>query len=281
MDSLNIFEYSDYRQYLKDHYELQKSFDPQFTYRYIAERVGFKSAGHFTQILKGLINISSSMAASFIDFLKLNKREADYFELLVRFDQAKTHTEKRRYFEQMTKFKELKIATLDPSQYEYYDKWYYVAVREVLSCCPFKGDFAALAKKVKPSISPSEAKKAIVLLERLGLIKKDSDGIYKKTTASVSAVPLGGSIAITNQALQTMRLAQEALDRFPKDQRSISGVAFSVSRKTFESLQEEIRNFRKRILDLAQADSHPEAVYQFNVQVFPLSAPPEKTEEHP
>jgi uncharacterized protein (TIGR02147 family) len=281
MDFINIFEYSDYRRYLKDHYELQKSLEPQFTYRYIAERVGFKSAGHFTQILKGLINLSSSMVARFIDFLRLNKKEADYFELLVRFDQAKTHAEKRRYFELMAKFRELKIATLDPLQYDYYDNWYYVAVREVLSYYPFKGDYAALAKKVKPSISPREAKKAIALLERLGLIKKDSDGIYKKTVAAVSAVPLGGSIAIANQALQTMRLAQEALDRFPKELRNVSGVAFSVSQKTFEDLQEEIRNFRKRILELAQSDPHPDAVYQFNVQLFPLSDSPEKKEVQP
>jgi uncharacterized protein (TIGR02147 family) len=281
MDCKNIFEYSDYRRYLKDYYEVQKSLDPQFTYRYIAERVGFKSAGHFTQILKGLINLSSSMVAGFIDFLSLNKKEADYFELLVRFDQAKTHAEKRRYFEQMAKFRELKIATLDPLQYEYYDNWYYVAVREVLSYYPFKGDYRALAKKVKPSISPREAKKAITLLERLGLIKKESDGIYKKTAAAVSAVPLGGSIAITNQALQTMRLAQEALDRFPKELRNVSGVAFSVSQKTFEDIQEEIRNFRKKILTLAQADSNPDAVYQFNIQLFPLSDILEKKDVQP
>lgn len=271
MDCINIFEYSDYRRYLKDYYEARKSKEPQFTYRFIAECVGFKSAGHFTQIIKGLINLSSSMVAGFIDFLNLNKKEADYFELLVRFDQAKTHAEKRRYFEQMAKFRELKIVTLDPLQYEYYDNWYYVAVREVLSYYPFKGDYGALAKKVKPSISPREAKKAIALLERLGLIKKESDGFYKKTSAAVSAVPLGGSIAITNQALQTMRLAQEALDRFPKELRNVSGVAFSVSQKTFEDIQEEIRNFRKKILTLAQADSNPDAVYQFNIQLFPLS----------
>lgn len=281
MDALNIFEYSDYRPYLKDFYELHKSLDPQFTYRYIAGRVGFRSAGHFTQILNGRINLSSSMATSFIEFLKLNKGEAGYFDLLVRFDQAKTHAEKRRCFEQMTKFRELKIATLSPSQYEYYDKWYYVAVREALSYYHFKDDYAALAKKVKPSISPREAKLAIALLERLGLIKKGNDGIYKKTVASVSAAPLGGSIAITNQALQTMRLAREALDRFPKEQRNISGVAFSVSEKTFEAIQKEIRDFRKKILDMAQADPLPDAVYQFNVQFFPLSVPPENKEERP
>jgi len=281
MKSISIFKYTDYRQYLKDYYELQRSLDPQFTYRYIAGCVGFKSAGHFTQILKGLINLSSSMAASFIDFLKLNNREADYFDLLVRFEQAKTHAEKRRYFERITKFSEMKVATLAPSQYEYYNKWYYVAVREILSYFPFKGDYAALAKNVRPSISQLEAKKTIALLLKLGLIEKNSNGMYKKNTASVSATPLGGSIAITNQALQTMRLAQESIDRFPKEQRNISGVAFSVSQKTFDSMQEEIRSFRKRILDIAQSDPYPDTVYQFNVQLFPLSASPTQKEGRP
>ena len=36
-------------------------------------------------------------------------------------------------------------------------------------------------------------------------------------------------------------------------------------------MQEEVRNFRKRILDLAQADLSPDGVYQFNVQLFPLT----------
>jgi uncharacterized protein (TIGR02147 family) len=151
-----------------------------------------------------------------------------------------------------------------------------VAIREMLSYFPFKGDYSALAKNVRPSISPMEAKKAIELLSRLGLIEKNSDGLYKKTTASVSAAPLGGSIAITNQALQTMQLARESLDRFPKEQRNISGVAFSVSQETFDRMQEEVRNFRKRILELAQSDLNPDTVYQFNVQLFPLSACPEK-----
>jgi uncharacterized protein (TIGR02147 family) len=275
--NINIFEYSDYRIYLKDFYEFRKQNNPEFTYRYIAGCVGFKSAGHFTQILKGSINLSLSMTASFAEFLKLGKKEAEYFELLVRFNQAKTHAEKKRCFERMLKFQELKISAIAPDQYEYFEKWYYVAVREVLAYYQFKGNFAELAKKLKPFISPAEAKQAIDLLLRLGLIVRNDDGIYRKVTPAVSGNPVGKSVAITNQALDTMRLAAEALDRFPREQRNISGVAFSVSRQTYETIQEEVRNFRKKILDLAQADPGPDGVYQFNVQLFPLSEVPEKS----
>jgi uncharacterized protein (TIGR02147 family) len=275
--NINIFEYSDYRIFLKDYYESRKHNNPEFTYRYIAEHVGFKSAGHFTQILKGSINLSISMASNFAEFLRLGKKEAEYFELLVRFNQAKTHSEKKRCFERILRFKDLKIAAIGPDQYDYFNKWYYVAIREVLAYYPFKGNYADLAKKLKPSISPAEAKKAIDLLLRLGLIVRSDDGMYRKVTPALSADPVGKSVAIANQALDTMRLAGEALDRFPKEQRNISGVAFSVSAQTFETMQDEVRKFRKKILDLAKADASPDGVYQFNVQLFPLTDVVEKS----
>jgi uncharacterized protein (TIGR02147 family) len=274
---INVFGYSDYRLFLKDYYESRKRSHPEFTYRYIAKSVGFKSAGHFTQILNGSINLSISMAASFAEFLKLGKKESEYFELLVRFNQAKSHAEKRRCFERMLKFEALKISTIGPDQYEYFEKWQYVAIRELLAYYPFKDNYAELAKKLKPSIPAAEAKKAVDLLLRLGLIVKSDDGIFRKRAPALSANPMGKSIAITNQALDTMRLAAEAIERFPKEQRNISGVAFSVSRQTFATIQEEVRNFRKRILDIAQADPGPESVYQFNVQLFPLTEVPEKS----
>jgi uncharacterized protein (TIGR02147 family) len=274
---IDVFNYSDYRVFLKDYYESRKNSDPQFTYRYIAEHVGFKSAGHFTQILQGSINLSLAMAGNFAEFLGLGKKEAEYFELLIRFNQAKTHAEKRRCFERILRLKDLRIETVGPDQYEYFDKWYYVAVREVLAYYPFKGNCAELGKKLKPSISAIEAQQAIDLLVKLGLVARGSDGAYRKTAAALSAKAVGKSVAITNQALDTMRLAGEAIDRFPKHRRNISGVAFSVSQKTFETMQEEVRNFRKKILDLAQDDLSPDGVYQFNVQLFPLTNVPGKS----
>jgi len=276
---VNIFEYSDYRVFLKDYYDFRKKDNPEFTYRHIAECVGFKSAGHFTQIIKGRINLSSSMVAHFVEFLELGKKEAEYFEVLVRFSQAKNHTEKKQCFERMLKFGELKIDIVNSDQYEYFENWYYVAVREVLAYYSFKGNYAELGKKLNPTISPLEAKKAIDLLLRLGLIVINDNGIYVKASSAVSANPLGKSVAITNQALDTMRLASEAIDRFPKEQRNISGVAFSVSRLTYEMIQDEVRNFRKKVLEMAQADCGPEGVYQFNVQLFPLTDVVEKKAE--
>lgn len=274
--NIDIFEYSDYRKFLGDYYNTQRHRNSDFTYRYIAKCVGFKSAGHFTQILKGSVNLSVAMAENFAEFLRLGKKQAEYFCLLVRFNQARTHAEKERSFRRMLAFSNLKIPIIHPDQYVYFDKWYYVAVREVLAYYAFKDNYAELARKLNPAISPTEAKKAIALLLRLGLIVQNKNGFYERKMPALSADPVGKSVAITNQALDTMRLASEAIDRFPKEQRNISGVAFSVSGKTFETIQEEVRNFRKKILEIAQADACPDGVYQFNVQLFPLTRNPDK-----
>jgi uncharacterized protein (TIGR02147 family) len=268
---VDIFTYLDYRSFLKAYYDACKKTDPKFTYRYIAEYVGFKSAGHLTQILNGKTNISDSLKAGFIEFLKLGKKETEYFETLVHFNQAKSHTEKKLFFEKLLKFTKTKSAIITPDQYEYFDKWYYVAIREVLSYYQFNDDFSSLGQKLKPAISSDEAKKAIELLIRLNLIAKNEKGFYEKVNPILSANPEGKAIAITNNALETMRLAGESIDRFPKEQRNISGVTFSISRNTFETIQEEVRNFRKKILDIAQGDTTPDGVYQFNLQLFPLT----------
>jgi len=93
--AVDIFDYIDYRRYLEDYYKARKEQDSYFSCRYIAQKVGFRSASFFSQIIKGRSNVSSAMVLRFAQFLKLNKKETDYFETLVQFCQAKTHEEKK------------------------------------------------------------------------------------------------------------------------------------------------------------------------------------------
>ena len=43
----SVFEYSDYRKFLLDYYSEKKAANRNFSHRFIANRVGFKSGGHF------------------------------------------------------------------------------------------------------------------------------------------------------------------------------------------------------------------------------------------
>ncbi len=268
---VNIFDYTNYRLFLKDYYTDKKKENTNFSYRYIANKVGFKSAGHFTQIIKGQANISSHLIAKFSKFMKLKKREVEFFELLVYFDQAVSQEEKAHYFERIVNFKEVTAKILTPDQYEFYTKWYYAVIRDVLSTYEFSGDFKKLSNTVIPTISTAEAERAIKLLERLELIKVDERGIYRVTDSFISTSSEEQSIVLSSYAMEMIERAKEAVNLLPKEERMISWSGFSVSKETYSAIVEEIRATRKRIRTLVAKDVHPERVYHFNVQFFPVS----------
>ena len=269
---MNIFNYTDYRKYLRDHYEKRKMTDRGFTVRYIAENVGFKSASFFCQLMNGRSNMSPELAFKFSEFMGHNKKERDYFETLVRYNQAKNHSIKKKLFEMLMRFKQAKIRTIDANLYEFYDKWYYNAIRELFYFHPFRGNFRELAKILNPPISPAQARKAVALLERWGLVKRDASGRYLRSDIhSITTGMEAQSFYINNFQHAVLNLAKEALDRFPRDQRSLSTLTMSLSAEGYHAMESEIHLFRRRMLTIAENDSGENRVYQMNIQLFPMT----------
>jgi uncharacterized protein (TIGR02147 family) len=269
----SVFEYSDYRKFLLDFYREKKAGQKGFSHRHIAEKVGFKSGGHFSQILSGTANISITFIERLADFLELKRRERLYFQNMVLYNQAKVLSDKKRFFEKMMSFRESLVRTVSGQEYEFYDKWYYTAIRELLSFYPFSGDYEDLSRMLVPAISSAEARGAISLLERLELIRRDGAGLYRPSEALITTGYEAQSVCINNFVFNTLALAQRAIDEIDKKERSLSWVALSVSPSGYDAIVEELRQSRRRIMDIAKNDEHPNRAYLFNVQMFPLSRP--------
>ncbi len=69
-----------------------------------------------------------------------------------------------------------------------------------------------------------------------------------------------------------MKLAEQSIDRSPGGI-NLSSVSLTMSEKDFNQVQDEVRAFRRRIMEIAKSSENPERVYQFNMQVFPLTKP--------
>ncbi len=268
---VNVFEYIDYRKLLKDLYEENKKKHPYFSLRYIAQKVGFKSAGFFTNIIQGKRNISAEYIFKFAELFKFKKKETEYFELLVNFAQAKHHSQKRFYFEKILAYKNSKIAVTDAQNYEFYSKWYYTAIRELVDLHPVTDNYEDLAKLVSPPIKASEAKHALELLVRMGFIKKDKTGVYHQTERFITTGYEAQSVAITNFLLDTSDLAKMAVDRFPREKRSMSTLTVGVSNECYLSIEERLKDFRREILEMVRADKNPDTIYHVNFHIFPMS----------
>ncbi len=266
-----IFEYTDYRKYLKDTFAELKAANREFTYRYIAQELGLRSAGYLTQIIQGTSNLSKKLIQKIILFFELKKRESKYFELMVSYNQTESHDEKKNVYKKMIVFQKGKVQTLNPEEFEFYDHWYYSAIRAVLNYYPFDGDFEKLASMVIPRISISEARKAVAALEKMGFIFKNEDGSYSLTAKHITTGPAVDSVVINNVVLNTLDIAKDALYRFKKEERSFSALTLSVSDEGYQNIKNRIDDFRREIVEMVKADKNVGKVCQVNFQLFPLS----------
>lgn len=267
---VSIFDYLDYRKFLKDYYWERKKADPRFSHRYIARVLEFDS-GYFAKIIKGERHISLRFVPKFIKLCKLSQKEADYFEALVLFCKAKTHDEKSRHFENLMSFKVSDKSILTAEQYKLFENWYYLAIREILAFYKFSGDYTELARIVVPTIKPSEAKKAIKTLKKLKLIRKNDNGVYERVAPVWSTGEEVKSVALVNLHKAMMDLAKESFDRFKGNERDMSTLTLSISEEEYKLISRELSRLREKLLDAASKCRNPDRVYQCNFSAFPVS----------
>jgi uncharacterized protein (TIGR02147 family) len=276
MDSLTVFDFTDYRLFMKAYYQFQKRKNPAFSHRYFALRAKVNSSGFYKNVMDGKRSLGRSLIVRFAEAMELRKKESDYFENMVYFSEAKTVEEKRIYFERMMALRKLDAYLVQSSQFEFYSKWYYSAIRELIGLIRFKDDYAALARLLDPPIRPDQAEKAIKVLEGLKFIAKDEKGIYRQAQNHITTGSEVESLNVANYQIACMELAKEAIDRHPPAHRDMSTLTLSLSKPAYEAMKEEIIAFRKKLLAMEKQFPKADRVYQLNTHFFPLSKIPGK-----
>jgi len=273
----DIYKYTDYRKYLHDYYEEAKGRNPGFSYQVFSEKAGIKSRGFLYNVVHGKRTLSKSHVFAVSQAMRLNRYESDYFENLVALNQAATLKERNHFYERLSSIKANGSSATKPQivrneQFEFYSKLHYSVVRSLIDMHGFKDDYAQLARCVRPRITPTQARKAVDLLERQGFIKKQRNGSYKVVNKSIATEPEVVSLAVLNFHKQAGELALKALEELPRDERNISGVTLGISKDAYNRICEEIEAFRSRMLQIAEADDNADTVYQLNFQLFPVSS---------
>lgn len=270
---IDLFKYLNYRDFLKDAYEERHAGDWRFSHRYIAEKADF-DASMFNKILQGKRNLTPRLVSVFADIFCKDDREKKYFADMVAFNQAKNHSESRQFLEKLVATKECKVENVAKDQFEYFDNWYHAVVRELVTFYPYVGDDAALGLMVRPPITASQVKSSIALLERLNMIKKNEQtGFYEQTQGLISSGTESYSTAVNAYIQQNLKVATTAMDRFERDERNLSTLAFGCDEDTYKELVEMVRRFRREVLAKVGQCQKPNRVFQLGMQLFPLSDP--------
>ncbi len=266
-----IYYYSDYRQYIKDYYESNKAINPAFSYRYLAQKAGVNSSAFFKFIIEGKRNLTKQTILKTCVALKMKDKEAEYFEDLVFFNQARTVKEKNYFFEKLIALqKSRNVKRIEEDHYEYFAEWHHCVIRELVTLVDFGEDYAKLSRLVKPRITAKQAKDSVALLLKLGFLKK-SGGKFVQTEPVVSTGYSIKAHQIIQFQIKMLHNAIESFNRCRDDERLNSSTTFGISRKTYAKFITQIRDLRSRLMEQARVDENPDAVYQLNLNFFPLS----------
>lgn len=271
-EPVRIFDYNDYRDFLKDFYESRKAENPGYSHRVFAQRAGLSSPSHLGMIIKGQRNLSVKTIPKFCNGLGLSKKEREFFETLVLYNQEADLTVKARYFSQLLQMKGA-LKTLNSLQREKFDflaKWYVVAIYVLVGTESFREDYDWMAKKLRGKISAYDAKSAFKTLIKLGMVKK-SEGQWEQANGATSVDDDTRAVAVFNHHKSMIRLGYEALAELENDQREVNSVTISLPADQLEVIKNKIREFRKEINKLASEMEGAEDVYQMNIQFFPLT----------
>lgn len=268
----DIYHYNDYRKFLKDYQNSRKIYDKSFSMSNICKLLGLPNTrSYFADILKGK-KMTSAFIKRFIDLLNLKPDEAQYFTVMVKFNQAEISHERDLYFEQLLSLNKTPKKVLSLDMFEYYSNWYNSAIRAVLNLYDFSGNYKELCKKVFPNITIKQARASIRLLKKLKLIEKGCDGIYRLTNNSITTPEFIKSDLIKQYQMSLIELAKSSVinnDEFPQ---IIASNTISISESGYKRLEKKVDKFRSEIRSLVHKDEEPaDNVYQLNLQLFPMS----------
>ncbi len=268
----NIFGYLDYRAYLRDYYEAAKAETRAFSYRYFSRKAGYSSPNFLKLVIDGQRNLSANSIDRFARALKLTATEKRFFADLVAFDQAADHEERNTAFEKISASRTFRSARrIDAAFFDYLSHWYYPAIRELAARPDFRAEPEWVARQLLPSIKTDEARRALDLLFEFGLLTREDDGTIGRADVGLTTGHEVRSLAVANFHRQMLARAADSIELVSGDRRDVSAITACISRDTVAELKRRVHDFREQVMDLCAREEAREAVYQLNIQLFPLS----------
>lgn len=275
----NVFDYVDYRLFLKDMLHYKKSLNQNFSENAFIFSAGFgkNSRGYFGLITKGKRNLTSKSIIGFSNSMALAADESIYFENMVLFNQAEDEKEKYRFFERMkvgANGKKARIVNFLEHQYRYLNEWHIVVLLEMVTLTDFKEDPEWIRKKLGGKITKEKVIEGLNDLVELGLLSRNAEGKLVQSEPVVIFEDNAQNFKNSYNLHKHFALrAADAMENVDYDKRAAQLITLCLPRDRFEELRREMKEFTKKILREYQpaTDRSNNMIVQLGSQLINIS----------
>lgn len=241
----------------------------EYSHREFAKKAGFASHSYVNYVIQGKRNLSIEAAHQIADALELNDEEETYFVSMVRLTETSDPQEKEFLFLKMQKSVKSRLIRKEIfDQFEFYEDWANVALYEAI---PFEWssiDLDELAKGLE--VDRDRVDTALALLQRMDLVQQDDQLRWKRKNWAIETPDSTQSVLVRRFHHAMGSKALDALDDVPVEEREYGAMTLSLSKKNFEKFRAHLRKIRSELNALFSEEREGEALYQLNIQLFPL-----------
>jgi uncharacterized protein (TIGR02147 family) len=270
----DVFQYFDFREYLRDYYREKKAASKAFSYLNFARKAKISSSGFLLHVIKGERNLTRAVMLNVAQAMGLDKPQAEYFGILVAFGQAKSQADKALQYEKLMGLRQTaQVKRLDDHQYAFYSDWYHSVIRELVPLLPPEATPAQIGRMMIPVLAAAETAGSLKLQEELGILRKRAGGAYVQSEPFIggSGAP-SRKLAITRFQQAMLEIAGKAWDNFAENEISMHTATLTFSEGAAKAAKAELKECTGRLLALAQGDTQPAAkVYHVNLNLFPVT----------
>lgn len=270
---MDVYQYSDYRNLLKDFYTEQKTKSTSYSYKVFANKAKLGSPNYLKLVIEGSRRITDKSLPSFIRGLKLAAHEAEYFKALVSFQEASDPEARRGFEQELRRIRDRatrRAKVIEEDQLEVLKSWRHFTICEMTLLDDFRADPAWIASRLKGRITEQQAKESLQLLLRVGLLKIEN-GKY------LQAEPLSATSdgvycrALRELHKQFLELGIDSCLNDETEKRETSGLTLAVSQETIHDIKKAIKEFRREVNRIYSRDHGNTDVYQLTINFFPLT----------
>lgn len=265
-----LFEYTDYRVFLKDYYNHRKQAHPQWGLGSWATQLKVRSKSTLAMILNGQRHPGPKLVESMVEYFQFSKEQRSYFCDLVNL--RKNDGNEAVHFllkERLAQSRQTKqFESLDLDAFSLISNWFYPAIRELSLLPDFRPDPDWIAHQLYGKVTPREVKFALSVLKRLGLIQRNEN----------SPPPEHLNIAdkdIAHEAVKrfhehSLRLASEQIRATGPEEREFFSSTFAIRQEDMPEAKRLLRELANKFADVVENQSG-DRIYQMEIAFFPVT----------
>lgn len=275
----SVFSHLDFREYLKAWLEARQASTPGYTLSRFARKAGC-SYSHVRNVFSGDRKLLPPQLDGFIHALRLNSDEAEFFTILVRYQQSPSLLERAQLLQIISGMPKVRNARpLEGEAFEYLSRLSYGALYELAFSPDFREDPDWIGRML--GIPPDEAGVALVDLKRVGLLLPQADGGPARPGFAVLKTPPdvhGAAMLMLHD--RGLEAAERALSA-PNDQQHFFNIVAPIPGTMVEKMRESVSTIQARTTALLAelqhleatnpSDGTPQTVFAVQVQLVPVT----------